>query len=295
MDVDLATPGGTAHILRRFGIRPRKRWGQHFLVSRRVLDRILAASDLAPQDAVLDIGAGVGTLTVALARRAGRVIALEVDRTLLPPLRAAVAPCSNVQVVEGDVMTADLGALFGDAESRKVVANLPYNLASAVVTMLLERSLGLRRLVVTVQREVAERMAASPGGNDYGLLSVAVQYRADVSIVARVPPSAFVPPPEVDSAVVRLDVRPHPACAVRDERLFFQVVRASFAQRRKTVRNALAGGIPLTPADAGAACGLAGIAALRRGETLSLAEFAALTEAVASLSGSRRAAASGGE
>lgn len=282
MDVDLITPGGTARALRAFGIRPRKRWGQHFLVSRRALARALAAADLTRDDTVLDIGAGLGTLTAALAPHAGRVIAVEVDRALLPALHSAAAPYPNVQVIAADIMTADLGSLLGDGGGpRKVVANLPYNLASALVVTLLERPLGLRRLVVTVQREVAERMAASPGGKDYGILSVAVQYRADISIVARVPASAFFPPPDVESAVVRLDVRPQPACAVRDEALFFRVVRAAFGQRRKTVRNALAGGMPMPAADAEAACGLAGITPLRRGETLSLQEFAALAEAVA--------------
>ncbi len=276
------TPGGTARALRAFGIRPRKRWGQHFLVSRRALARALAAADLTRDDTVLDIGAGLGTLTAALAPHAGRVIAVEVDRALLPALHSAAAPYPNVQVIAADIMTADLGSLLGDGGGpRKVVANLPYNLASALVVTLLERPLGLRRLVVTVQREVAERMAASPGGKDYGILSVAVQYRADISIVARVPASAFFPPPDVESAVVRLDVRPQPACAVRDEALFFRVVRAAFGQRRKTVRNALAGGMPMPAADAEAACGLAGITPLRRGETLSLLEFAALAEAVA--------------
>lgn len=284
MDVDLATPGGTARALRAFGIRPRKRWGQHFLVSRRALDHVLAAADLTRDDTVLDIGAGLGTLTAALAPHAGRVIAVEVDRTLLPALRAAAAPHANVQVIAADIMTTDLGSLFGPgAGPRKIVANLPYNLASTLVVTLLERPLGLRRFVVTVQREVAERMAALPGGKDYGILSVVVQYRAGVSIVARVPASAFVPPPDVESAVVRLDVRPQPACVVRDEALFFRVVRAAFGQRRKTVRNALAGGIPMPAADAEGACGLAGIAPLRRGETLSLQEFALLADAVAAM------------
>lgn len=294
MDVDLITPNGTARALRTFGIRPRKRWGQHFLVSRRALDHALAAADLTRDDTVLDIGAGLGTLTAALAQHAGRVIAVEVDRTLLPALRAAAAPHANVQVIAADIMTADLGSLFGNgAGPRKVVANLPYNLASALVVALLERPVGLRRLVVTVQREVAERMAASPGGKDYGILSVAVQYRADVSIVARVPASAFFPPPDVESAVVRLDVRSQPACAVRDEALFFRVVRAAFGQRRKTVRNALAGGMPLTPGDAEAACGLGGIAPLRRGETLSLQEFAVLADAVGEVLRQRNAVSPG--
>ncbi len=288
----LASPTGTARVLRAFGIRPRKRWGQHFLVSRHALERILAAADLGRDDTVLEIGAGLGTLTTALARRAGRVIAVEIDRALLPALQAAVASCTNVQTIAADIMTVDLAATFGNGPgSRKVVANLPYNVASALVVALLERPLSLRRLVVTVQREVAERISAAPGTKDYGILSVAVQYRAQVSLVTRLPPSAFFPPPEVESAVIRLDAREQPACAVRDERMFFRVVRAAFSQRRKTVRNALAGGMPMPGPEAEAACLQAGVAPGRRGETMSLVEFAALADAVAEVLGPRSAVA----
>ena len=276
------TPGGTARVLRTLGVRPRKRWGQHFLVDAHALAQILSAADLSMQDTVLEVGAGLGTLTAALAPRVRRVIAVEVDETLVPSLRSAVAPWGNVQVICADIMTLDRAALFaGDDSPRKVVANLPYNLASTLVVALLEHPLGLRRLVVTVQREVATRMAARPATSDYGVLSIAVQYRADVSVVEYLPTSAFFPAPEVESAVVRLDVRAQPACVVQDESLFFRVVRAAFSQRRKTIRNALAGGIPMPAARAAEACQRAGIAPMRRGETLDLAEFAALTDAVA--------------
>lgn len=281
---DLATPAGTARQLRIFGIRPRKRWGQHFLVSRRALDQILAAADLSRQDTVLEIGAGLGTLTVALARNAGRVVAVEVDPALMPALRAAVEGFDNVEVIAGDIMQLDLGRLFGtSARSRCVVANLPYNVASTLVVTLLEHPLGLRHLVVTVQREVARRMAARAGTKEYGLLSIAVQYRAEVFPVMALPASAFFPSPDVESAVVRIRVRERLACAVRDEALFFRVVRAAFSQRRKTVRNALAGGLPMPAPEVEAACLQSGIASGRRGETLSLQEFAALAEAVGTL------------
>lgn len=287
----LVTPGGTARVLRTLGVRPRKRWGQHFLVDAHALAQILSAADLSKQDTVLEVGAGLGTLTAALAPRVRRVIAVEVDETLVPYLRSAVAPWSNVQVICADIMTVDRAALFaGDDSPRKVVANLPYNLASALVVALLEQPMGLRRLVVTVQSEVAARMAAHPATSDYGVLSIAVQYRADVSVVEYLPTSAFFPAPEVESAVARLDVRAQPACVVHDESLFFRVVRAAFSQRRKTIRNALAGGVPMPAADAAEACQHAGIAPIRRGETLDLAEFAALTDAVAPmLSGERSA------
>lgn len=287
MHEDLATPAGTTRVLRKFGIRPRKRWGQHFLVSRHALDRILAAAALSKTDTVLEVGAGLGTLTVALAAQTGRVIAVEVDRALLPALETAVAPHPNVTVVRGDVLSLDLdGLLAGSPGSRKVVANLPYYLASALIVSFLERPVGFARMVFTVQREVAERMIAPPGGKDYGALSVAVQYRARVSIAGRVPPSAFLPAPDVESAIVLLEVRDRAAVAVHNEAHFFRVVRAAFGQRRKTLRNALAA-ITSGAAEAEAACLAAGVDPGRRGETLSLEEFAALADAVAARASQR--------
>lgn len=282
----LATPAGTARVLRAYGLRPRKRWGQHFLVSRRALDRILEAAGLTPEDAVLEVGAGLGTLTVALAQRAGRVIAVEIDPALLPPLSAAVGVFPNVAVVHADILRVDPEALLSGATGpRKIVANLPYNVASPLIVSLLERPLGLERMVMTVQREVAQRLAAGPGTKDYGALSVAVQFRAQAEIVGRIPPSGFFPSPDVESAIVRLVVRPAPPVQVTDEAAFFRVVRAAFAQRRKTLRNTVAAVLALPPAQVEAACREAGIDPRRRGETLTLAEFAALTEALAGSGG----------
>jgi 16S rRNA (adenine1518-N6/adenine1519-N6)-dimethyltransferase len=269
-------------VLRSHGIRPRRRLGQHFLISRAVLDRLLEAAALSGQEGVLEIGAGIGTLTTALARSALRVTAVEFDAVLLPALREAVAPFPNVTVVPGDVMALDLESLTaGLPVPRRAVSNLPYNIASPLIVQLLERSAGFDRMVFTVQREVAERLTAPPGGKAYGALSVAVQYRAEASVVMRVPPTAFYPPPDVDSAVILLQVRPGPAVRVRDEALFFRVVRGAFAQRRKTLRNTLAGALHVTPAAVEAAAGRAGIDHRRRGETLGLEEFARLAEALA--------------
>lgn len=292
---DLATPAGTARIIRTYGLRPRKRWGQHFLVSRQALDRILQVADLARTDTVLEIGAGLGTLTVALAERAGRVIAVEIDPALLPALRDAVGGAPHVTIVHGDVLALDLARLFGESTSRTVVANLPYNIASLLIVSLLERPLGIRRMVLTVQREVADRLAATPGSKDYGLLSVAVQYRADAALVGRIPPGAFYPPPDVESGVVRLEARGRPGCAVDDEGLFFRVVRAAFAQRRKMLRNALASGLALAPTEVEAACAASGIEARRRGETLTLEEFAALANSARRMMLQRSPAAAGEE
>ena len=283
---DLATPAGTAHVLRSHGIRPRKRFGQHFLVSRATLERILEAAALTPQDGILEVGAGIGTLTVALAPRVRAVVAVEMDPALLPALREQTAPFANVALQSGDIMRMDLQALAGRLPPpRKTVSNLPYNIASPLLAALLEPSLRFRRLVVTVQREVAERLTASPGTKAYGALSVAVQYRAAADVVARVPPAAFFPRPDVESAVVRLAPHDEPPVEVGDEALFRRVVRAAFAQRRKTLRNTLAAGLLIAPDAAAAACRAAGLDPGRRGETLDLAAFAALARALAAAGG----------
>jgi 16S rRNA (adenine1518-N6/adenine1519-N6)-dimethyltransferase len=283
---DLATPAGTASVLRSHGIRPRKRFGQHFLVSRITLGHILEAAALRPQDGVLEIGAGIGTLTVALAPRVRTVVAVEVDGALLPALQEQTAAFGNVALERGDVMRMDLARLTGRLpHPRKIVSNLPYNIASPLLVALLAPALQFTRLVVTVQREVAERLAAAPGTKDYGALSVAVQYRAAARVVARVPRGAFIPRPDVESAVVLLEPYAAPPVAVGDEELFRRVVRAAFAQRRKTLRNTLAAGLALTPDAAAAACRTADLDPGRRGETLDLASFAALTRALAGAGG----------
>lgn len=284
--VDLATPAGTAHVLRSHGIRPRKRFGQHFLVDRTTLAHILEAAALTPQDGVLEIGAGIGTLTAALAPQVRAVVAVEVDGALLPALREQTAAFGNVAVEPGDAMRMDLAVLAGRLpHPRKCVSNLPYNIASPLLVALLAPALQFTRLVVTVQREVAERLAAVPGTKDYGALSVAVQYRAAARVVLRVPRGAFLPRPDVESAVVLFLPHAAPPVAVGDEALFRRVVRAAFAQRRKTLRNTLAAGLALPPDAAAAACRAAGLDPGRRGETLDLESFAALTRAVAGAGG----------
>jgi len=269
-------------VLKAYGLHPRRRFGQHFLISRRVLDRLLETAALTSQEGVLEIGAGIGTLTVPLAEVAGGVVAVEIDQDLLPALRDAVARFPGVTVVQGDAMSLDLPRLVAPLPlPRKAVSNLPYNIASPLIVTLLERPLGFSRMVFTVQREVAERLSATPGGKDYGALSVAVQYRAAARIVMRVPSTAFYPPPDVESAVVLLEVRPKPAVHVDDEAVFFRVVRGAFAHRRKTLRNTLAGALDLDPAIVDAATKQAGIDPTRRGETLTLDEFASLSRSMA--------------
>lgn len=277
----LTTRAGTVSVLRAHGIRPRKRFGQHFLVSRTVLDHILEAAALTRVDGVLEVGAGIGTLTVALAPRVRTVLAVEMDAALLPALRAQIAAFENVRVEAGDVMGMNLEALAAALpEPRKMVSNLPYNIASPLLVALLDLPVRFARFVVTVQGEVADRLAAGPGTKAYGALSVMIQYRAAVRVVARVPPGAFYPAPAVASAVVVLEPGETPFVDVGDERLFFRVVRAAFAQRRKTLRNTLAAGLGIAPAAAEAACRTAGLDPGRRGETLDLPAFAALTQAL---------------
>lgn len=281
---DLASPGGTARVLKAYGIRPRRRFGQHFLISRRILDRILDTADVSPREGVLEVGAGVGTLTVPLAKAAGAVVAVELDRDLLPPLREAIGSFPNVTVVQGDAMSMDLLQLTAPLpHPRKAVSNLPYNIASPLIVNLLEQPIGFTRMVFTVQREVADRLAAPPGGKDYGALSVIVQYRAEARVVTRAPRTAFYPPPAVESAVIRLEVRREPAVRIPDEAVFFRVVKAAFAHRRKTLRNTLAGQLALHPRVIEDAARQAGVDPGRRGETLTLQEFASLSESLANI------------
>lgn len=278
----LATPEGTRAVLREFGIRPSRRWGQHFLVSARALRQTIAVASLSPADSVLEVGAGIGTLTRALAEQAGSVTAVEVDRRLLQALHATVDAIPNVRIVPGDILQLSPTTLFtGPPDApRKVVSNLPYNIASAVLMRLLEAPLRLAVLVVTVQREVAERITASPGSRAFGILSVAIQYRAAARIVARVPAGAFLPRPEVESALLELIPRGHPPIEVPDEASFFRIVAAGFGQRRKTLSNAVASGLGLPREIVERAVASAGITPRARAETLDLDAFGRLTRAL---------------
>ena len=280
-----------AALLRSYDLHPKKGLGQHFLADQAALDRIVAAADLTPADTVLEIGPGLGTLTRLLAEQAGRVVAVELDDRLAAVLAERLAGQPNVEVRPGNILRiSDFASLVGP--SYKVVANLPYYITSAVLRHLLERQDQPSLVVVTVQREVAERIVAAPP--DMNLLAVSVQFYGRPRIVARIPAGAFYPPPKVDSAVVRIDVRDEPAvalgagpaspegdlCEASGTRLnvadFFRVVRAGFGHKRKTLRNALSAGLGLTPTQAEEALVQAGIDPRRRAETLSLQEWAEL-------------------
>lgn len=282
---DIATPNRTKDIIRKHNFTFKKSLGQNFLVDKNILDKIVAAAGLTEAKGALEIGPGIGALTERLAREAGRVAAIEIDNRLIPILRDVLADYGNVSVVHADVLKTDLHRLweeqFSGLEGVSVVANLPYYVTTPIIMKLLEEGLPLESIVVMVQKEVAERMAAKPGGKDYGTLSIAVQYYCEPELVCVVPSGAFIPAPNVDSAVIRLRRRAEPAVAVSDEARFFRVVHAAFAQRRKTLGNnlaALAG--KERKAELGELLRSRGIEPERRGETLSLQEFASLTEAL---------------
>ncbi|MCG7410788.1 16S rRNA (adenine(1518)-N(6)/adenine(1519)-N(6))-dimethyltransferase RsmA [Paenibacillus sp. ACRRX] len=285
---DIATPTRTKDIIRKHGFSFKKSLGQNFLIDMNVMRRIVQAADLDEHTGALEIGPGIGALTEQLAKQASKVAAVEIDQRLIPILAEVMEPYNNVSVVHGDVLKVDLPALFQEqfAEMDKVsvVANLPYYVTTPIMMKLLEERLPLKNIVVMIQKEVAERMAASPGGKEFGSLSVAVQYYSEPEIVCTVPHTVFIPQPNVESAVIRLKVRDKPPVEVNDESRFFEVVQASFTQRRKTIWNNLkarySGDIGIDQLQT--ALETAGINPTRRGETLSLEEFARLSEAIGS-------------
>ncbi len=237
----IASPGRTKQLLARHQFTLKKSLGQNFLTDANTLDRIVAAAQLDARDGVIEIGPGAGSLTQKLAHVAQRVVAVEIDARLLPILAETVAPFPNTTIVHGDILKIDLDALwqmeFAACESISVVANLPYYITTPIVLALLEQRLRLRQMVVMMQKEVADRIMASPGTKDYGSLSIAVQYYCTAEEALRVPRSVFLPPPNVDSSVLRLTIRAQPAVLVQSETTFFAIVRAAFAQRRKTISN----------------------------------------------------------
>lgn len=274
----ISDPGVTRHILKAFDLHASKRLGQNFLIHGGTVEAIVETADICPGDRVLEIGPGIGTLTQGLAEAGASVTAVELDKKLPTVLAETLSGYDRVRIVGGDILKTDIPALMGE-EPFKVVANLPYYITTPILLTLLERRLPITRIVTMVQREVAERMIALPGGRDYGALSVAVQYYTEPRLAIEVSPRCFLPPPAVESAVMDCVVRKTPPVAVEDEKHFFRVVRAAFGQRRKTIGNALKSlGLPRDILQG--ALSKAGIDPLRRGETLSLSEFAALAGAL---------------
>lgn len=280
---DISTPRRTKEIIARHGFSFKKSLGQNFLIDQNILSKIVEAAGLDKDKGALEIGPGIGALTEKLAQTAGVVRAVEIDQRLIPILEEVLEPYENVKVHHGDVLKVDLHELFrqefADVAKVSVVANLPYYVTTPILMKLLEEKLPLENIVVMIQKEVAERMAAAPGSKDYGSLSIAVQYYSEPKLVCIVPHTVFIPQPNVASAVIRLAVREEPPVHVEDEGFFFEVVQASFAQRRKTIANNLKG--RFFPGEGRERLEQllqeAGIEPSRRGETLSIEEYAKLS------------------
>ena len=272
----IANREATSHILKAFGLRASKRLGQNFLINSAIVQGIVTAAEIEAGDRVLEIGPGIGTLTQGLAEAGAQVTAVELDKKLPAVLAETLKGYDNVKIVPGDILKTDIRELMGQ-QPFKVAANLPYYITTPILMALLEQKLPITKIVTMVQKEVAERMIASPGGKDYGALSVTVQYFTAPEIVLEVPPSSFLPPPAVDSVVISCRVLENPSVSVEDEKMFFRVVRTSFGQRRKTLFNALKG-LGLDKEIVAAALEKTGIEPSRRGETLSLQEFAKLSD-----------------
>lgn len=277
----IASPQVTNHILHRFKLRADKKLGQNFLIDEDIVRRIVEAAELTPTDKVLEVGPGIGTLTQGLAESGADVVAVELDKRLLPVLSVTLEGYDNVRIVNGDILKVDIMQEVG-AENFKVCANLPYYITTPIIFALLEKRLPMERLVAMVQKEVAERMAAQPGGREYGALSVAIQYFTEPEIAFIVPPTSFIPAPAVDSAVIVCRRRKQPPVQVCDEALFFRVVKAAFSMRRKMLNNALKN-MGISSEQCAKWLELAGIDGKRRGETLTLEDFAALTNSFAEI------------
>lgn len=278
---NVIAPSNTKELLKQFEFRMSKSLGQNFLIDKSILDKIIEGAGLTKEDYVLEIGPGMGSMTQKLCESAAKVVAVEIDKKLIPVLNVTLSEYDNVTVVNQDVLKVDLKALleehFGGTPV-KVVANLPYYITTPIIMKLLEEKLNLSSITIMVQKEVGDRIKAAPGGKEYGALSVAVQYYAKPSQVLLVPPHSFIPQPEVDSIVLKLDILEEPAVKVQDEKLFFRVVKASFGQRRKTLLNALsAGNLGLSKEQFKEVLAAVDVDENRRGETLCLQEFANIT------------------
>lgn len=279
----LSNPQRTIEVIKKYEFCFQKKFGQNFLIDGHVLDKIIAGAGVTKDDMVLEIGPGIGTMTQYLAAAAGKVVAVEIDRNLLPILQETLADYDNVKVIHADVLSLDLEKLVQEENGGrpiKVVANLPYYITTPIIMALFEQHVPLANVTVMVQKEVAARMKSGPGSKDYGALSLAVQYYAEPYIVANVPCNCFMPRPNVDSAVIRLTRYEEPPVQVKDEKMLFKIIRASFNQRRKTLQNGLNNSSELnfTKDQIAAAIAEAGFSPSVRGEALTLEQFAKLTD-----------------
>lgn len=278
----LGTPSETIAVLQKYHFNFQKKFGQNFLIDPHVLDRIVEAAEITKEDCVLEIGPGIGTMTQYLAESAREVVAVEIDKNLIPILQDTLSAYQNVTVINDDIMKVDIAALAQEKNGGKpikVVANLPYYITTPIIMGLFESHVPLKSVTIMVQKEVADRMRQEPGSKEYGALSLAVQYYAKPEIMANVPPNCFIPRPNVASAVIRLTRYEKPPVEVKDDRYMFALIRASFNQRRKTLANALSNdpGLHLTREQVMQALETLGMNPLIRGEMLSLEQFASLS------------------
>ena len=281
----LGIPQNTIAVLQKYHFNFQKKFGQNFLIDTTVLDRIISSAEITKEDCVLEIGPGIGTMTQYLAERAGSVVAVEIDKALLPILEETLQDYDNVTVINDDILKVDINRLVEEKNGGrpiKVVANLPYYITTPIIMGLFESRVPLKSITIMVQKEVADRMQVGPGTKDYGALSLAVQYYAKPEIVANVPPNCFIPRPNVGSAVIRLTRFEETPVQVKDEKLLFRLIRASFNQRRKTLQNGLVNSqeLDFTKEQVAAAIATLGVSPSVRGEALTLEQFAALANAL---------------
>lgn len=281
MNQKLSDPKKTIEVIQKYQFAFQKRFGQNFLIDAHVLEKIVSAAGITKDDCVLEIGPGIGTMTQYLAESAGQVIAVEIDTNLLPILTDTLKDYSNVKVINQDILKVDINELvkeYNNGRPIKVVANLPYYITTPIIMGLFESNVPIDNITVMVQKEVADRMQVGPGSKDYGALSLAVQYYASPYIVANVPPNCFIPRPNVGSAVIRLTRYQEPPVQVKDPKLMFKLIRASFNQRRKTLQNGLNNSpeISFSKEEIAKAIESLGVSPSVRGEALSLEQFAQL-------------------
>ncbi|MCI7182129.1 MAG: 16S rRNA (adenine(1518)-N(6)/adenine(1519)-N(6))-dimethyltransferase RsmA [Lachnospiraceae bacterium] len=289
----LGNPQNTIAVLQKYNFTFQKKFGQNFLIDTHVLDKIIRSAEITKDDMVLEIGPGIGTMTQYLACAAGKVVAVEIDKALIPILEDTLSDYDNIKIINDDVLKVDIAKLAEDENGGKpvkVVANLPYYITTPIIMGLFENHVPVKSITVMVQKEVADRMQVGPGTKDYGALSLAVQYYAKPYIVANVPPNCFMPRPKVGSAVIRLEKYEKPPVYVKDERLMFRIIRASFNQRRKTLANGLKNSqeLDFTKEEIEHAIECLGKGTGIRGETLTLEDFAKLSNLLGEMPEQRR-------
>lgn len=270
----------TRDVVKKYNFKFTKSLGQNFLIDDTVLEDIVSGAEVGREDFIIEIGPGVGTLTRELLKKAKRVCAIELDYDLLSILNEELKEFDNFQLIHKDALKVDFNEVIGTEESVKVVANLPYYVTTPIIAKLLKENYKFKSLTIMIQKEVAERIAAEPGGKDYGALSILVQYYCNTKVLRKVPPTSFIPQPKVESTVIRLDRLGKPRVQVKDEELFFKVARQSFNMRRKTLRNAVKSLGIIDSDKIDEAFEAVGINPGRRGETLSIEEFAALADSI---------------